>query len=193
MPACHLATVCNASRPPLLHNKRPFCVQCGADLCIEAFLLNPLRMLLLPTDLIVGVATLTIPRRSTTATLKVLRAGVGKVKSRTGRWTDYSSVDITMLPPGVASTSSNEAAGVSAGSAHKRVHFGVQWSQRVVQCLDPSLNSTTSGTQLDASNSADLVSQQSTLDASSGSRTRNSHSGRPTCAMPSPWLGQLLM
>lgn len=128
-----------------------------------------------------GIASLTIPPDSTTTAFDVVRPGIGKVRSRTGRWSDFSSVDITLLPAAAAAGISGDttaAAAVAAGTL--KVHYGVQWSQRRVTCR----------AVMDAGNAngGALSDGAAEVDTSVVGR-----SNKPVCAMPSPWLGQLVV
>ncbi|KAF8057896.1 coq6 [Scenedesmus sp. PABB004] len=72
------------------------------------------------------------------ATWRVLRTGVGPVTSRSGRWSEFSSLDFA--PPaqeegggaGTAAAVADTAA--AAAPAQAQLYYGVQWAQRVVDC-----------------------------------------------------------
>lgn len=119
-------------------------------------------------DLGAGIASMTIAPNSTDFSWRVLRTGVGKVKSTSGRWTDFSSLDMTPLLPNAtaapaavqSATGDGTNAEGQAAALAVRLYYGVQWSQRVVECDS-------------ADNSNDAAEYE------------------PVCAMPAPWIGQL--
>jgi hypothetical protein len=134
-----------------------------------------------------GIASWTIAPDSNNATWRVLRIGAGKVKSLSGRWSDFSSVDVIPLVTGNAAAS--DAAGQSAAAADLsdaaaaavpsktavaplRVYYGVQWSQREVDCGSSVTAATEGGSSSSSSGVGELEYE-------------------PVCAMPAPWIGQL--
>jgi hypothetical protein len=145
-----------------------------------------------------GIASLTIAPNSSSATWKVLRTGTGKVRSLSGRWSDFSSMDVVaaavtphttaaaaansaadaaelVLPAGshTAADMKSEAAAVAAGGV--RLYYGVQWSQREVECSE---------SKAAAANDSS---------SSSSSATGGELEFEPVCAMPAPWIGQLVV
>jgi hypothetical protein len=78
-----------------------------------------------------GVGSFTIPpgAQGLNATWKVLRTGVGKVKSPTGRWSDFSTASVTITSSPSPVPGQPDVAGV-------RVYYGVQWAQREVECAE---------------------------------------------------------
>jgi hypothetical protein len=146
-------------------------LQCGPDcICVRAAL--------------AGIASLTVAPNSSSATWRVLRTGTGKVKSLSGRWSDFSSVDVTTAAaiPSTATAAADAAGGVqpvgsqSAASikdeaiaAAVRLYYGVQWSQREVDC-----------------------GESEAADSSSSSSSGGELEFEPVCAMPAPWIGQLV-
>lgn len=79
-----------------------------------------------------GIAVMTVAPNSTEASWKVLRTGIGKVRSTSGRWTDYSSIDIGTV--GTAKTAAKGDTTMHDVAAGWRLYYGVQWSQRAVEC-----------------------------------------------------------
>lgn len=79
-----------------------------------------------------GIAVMTVAPNSTKASWKVLRTGVGKVKSTSGRWTDFSSIDIGAVGTANTATKGNDA--VHDVATGWQLYYGVQWSQRAVEC-----------------------------------------------------------
>ncbi|KAF6266321.1 hypothetical protein COO60DRAFT_447023 [Scenedesmus sp. NREL 46B-D3] len=125
-----------------------------------------------------GIASLTIAPNSSKATWKVLRTGTGKVKSLSGRWTDFSSIDVTPGTPDAAQPGGGHLATAVPGTVDRaaaapaRLYYGVQWSQREVACG-----------RLEAAAAAGSSS-------SGGSGAEPEY--EPVCAMPAPWIGQLV-
>lgn len=88
--------------------------------------------------------------------------GVGKVKSPSGRWSDYSTSSVTLLPAAAASTllpgeQQQPADAPAPPAAAVRVYYGVQWAQREVECAADELE--------------------------------GDFEFEPVCAMPAPWIG----
>lgn len=137
-----------------------------------------------------GIASLTISPNSSNAAWKVLRTGTGSVKSMSGRWSDFSSIDITSFaaadaagaatqPAGqIPAAAEDTAAGTGSSSsklaaaAPARLYFGVQWSQREVVCGESAGSGSGSGSSSGGGGSGELEYE-------------------PVCAMPAPWIGQL--
>lgn len=127
------------------------------SLTLERFL----RAVLVYAAVAAGVGSFTIPpgAQGLNATWRVLRTGVGKVKSPTGRWSDYSTSSVTLLPAAAASSLPGEQqpADAPAPPAAVRVYYGVQWAQREVECAADELE--------------------------------GDFEFEPVCAMPAPWIG----
>lgn len=78
---------------------------------------------------IAGVGSFTIPPGASgkNATWKVIRTGVGKVKSPTGRWSDYSTSSVMLTSSPAMVPGQPDVVGF-------KVFYGVQWAQREVEC-----------------------------------------------------------
>lgn len=105
------------------------------------------------------------------------------MKSPTGRWTDFSSIDFA--PVGTTS---------SLGSSSKingTLYFAVQWSQREVQCGAPDIEAALAAA--DAWKAVQQQQQQQTAAQSPLELAADSGVDdieyEPVCAMPAPWIG----
>jgi hypothetical protein len=123
----------------------------------------------------VGAFTVAPAATGSNVTWRVLRTGAGKVSSPSGRWSEFSSAAVIEAPADAAAAAApsdtavpqlpGTAVATGPAPAMLRVYFGVQWSQRVVQCGEA------------AAGPAATDDQPAEFE--------------PTCAMPAPYLGFL--
>jgi hypothetical protein len=134
---------------------------------------------------LIGIASWIIPLDGGNTTWKVLRAGTGKVKSPTGRWTDFSSIGIAPISTNITPSSSK---------INSTLYFAVQWSQRQVQCGEPDIAAASAAAaawkavQQQQQQQQEQTEFQNGVEPAAGSELGD-YEYEPVCAMPGPWIG----